>query len=227
VLFFAIAAFAVSLPKSGAWMEAVKSVFGVVMLVAALYFLRNVAPLLAELGRPTRGWLLGSLALATAGLLVGAVHLSFHASALQRLRKTVGVAAMVCGLFGVISGVLAPTGESSLVWLRDEAEGLRQARALGKPALLDFYADWCLPCKELEKSTLHHQEVARALASMVLVKVDCTTDDDPAVTAAKKRWQAQTLPTLVLVGADGQLVRKIDHVVTPEELLRLLGDVKL
>jgi len=51
ILFFAIAAFAVALPKSGAWMEGVKSVFGVVMLVAALYFLRNVIPSLASVGR--------------------------------------------------------------------------------------------------------------------------------------------------------------------------------
>src|SRR5512146_494092 len=58
VLFFAIAAFAIALPKSGAWMEAVKSIFGIVMLVAALYFLRNVVPALMHYGHPTPRFLL-------------------------------------------------------------------------------------------------------------------------------------------------------------------------
>src|SRR5581483_1839115 len=77
VLFFVIAAFAVALPKSGAWMEAVKSVFGVIMVVAALYFLRNVSSPLREWGRPTWTWLGWNAALALAGVAAGAIHLSF------------------------------------------------------------------------------------------------------------------------------------------------------
>ncbi|MDB4969054.1 MAG: Protein-disulfide reductase [Myxococcales bacterium] len=227
VLFFAIAAFAVALPKSGAWMDGVKSFFGIVMLVAALYFLRNVIPPLANVGRASRAWLVGSLALAAIGGLLGAVHLSFHDGVLVRARKGLGVAVMVCGLFGVIAGVLAPKHESGapiIAWVHGEDEGLKVARALHRPALLDFYADWCLPCKELELKTFSRTEVARALERFTLVKVNCTTDDDPAVAAAKKRWGAETLPTLILVDADGKVARKIDHFVQPAELLKLLGD---
>jgi thioredoxin:protein disulfide reductase len=227
VLFFAIAAFAVALPKSGAWMEGVKSVFGVVMLVAALYFLRNVVPQLGALGRSTPSWLVGSLALAAIGGLIGAVHLSFHDAPAIRVRKALGVAVMVCGLYGAIAGVLAPKHEAGapvITWVHGEHEGLSIARAQHRPALLDFYADWCLPCKELELKTFSHAEVARALTHFTLVKVNCTTDDDPAVAAAKKRWGADTLPTLVLVDADGKVARRIDHFVQPEELLALLAD---
>ncbi|HEX6835053.1 MAG TPA: cytochrome c biogenesis protein CcdA [Polyangia bacterium] len=227
VLFFAIAAFAVSLPKSGAWMEGVKSVFGIVMLVAALYFLRNVVPALAHLGRPSPSWLVGSLALVVIGVVVGAVHLSFHDAIGVRARKALGVAVVVCGLFGAISGVLAPKHEEGapvIAWVHGEDEGLKLARALHRPALLDFYADWCLPCKELELKTFSRAEVAKALAKFTLVKVNCTTDDDPAVVAAKKRYGADTLPTLVLLDADGKVAKKIDHFVKPDELLKLLGD---
>ena len=227
VLFFAIAAFAVTLPKSGAWMEGVKSVFGVVLLVAALYFLRNVIPQLAGAGRSTTTWLAGSLALAAAGALVGAVHLSFHDATAVGVRKALGVALMVCGLFGAIAGLLAPkhdAGAPVITWLHGEDEGLKVARALHRPALLDFYADWCLPCKELERKTFSRAEVARALGRFTLVKVDCTTDDDPAVAAAKKRWGAATLPTIVLLDGNGKVARRIDHFVEPEELLQLLGD---
>ncbi|HEX9105361.1 MAG TPA: cytochrome c biogenesis protein CcdA [Polyangia bacterium] len=227
VLFFAIAAFAVGLPKSGAWMEGVKSVFGIVMLVAAAYFLRNVVPALANLGRPSSTWLVGSLALAAIGVVLGAVHLSFHDGFAVRARKALGVAVVVCGLFGAIAGVLAPKPEAGapvITWVHGEDEGLKVARALHRPALLDFYADWCLPCKELELKTFSRAEVARALAKFTLVKVNCTTDDDPAVAAAKKRWGADTLPTMVLLDANGKIARKIDHFVQPDELLRLLGD---
>ena len=168
VLFFAIAAFAVALPKSGAWMEAVKSVFGIVMLVAALYFLRNVVPALSSLGRPSPSWLVGSLALVVIGVVLGAVHLSFHDAIGVRARKALGVAVAVCGLFGAISGVLAPKHEEGapvITWVHGEDEGLKVARALHRPALLDFYADWCLPCKELELKTFSRAEVARALGS--------------------------------------------------------------
>ncbi len=227
VLFFAIAAFAVALPKSGAWMEGVKSVFGVVMLVAALYFLRNVIAPLAAIGRASSSWLVGSLALAVIGGVLGAVHLSFHGSAAVRARKALGVAVMVCGIFGAIAGILAPKHDATapvITWVHGEDEGLKIARAQHRPVLLDFYADWCLPCKELELKTFSRAEVARALAKFTLVKVNCTTDDDPTVAAAKKRWHADTLPTLVLLDANGNVERKIDHFVPAEELLKLLHD---
>jgi thioredoxin:protein disulfide reductase len=227
VLFFAIAAFAVALPKSGAWMEAIKSVFGVILLVAALYFLRNVVPSLAAFGRSSTSWLAGALGLVVVGIALGAVHLSFHDTLPRRTRKGIGVALMVCGLFGCIGGVLAPKhdeGAPVITWVHGEDEGLRIARAQHRPALIDFYADWCLPCKELESRTFSRADVTRALGRFTLVKVNCTTDDDPAVAAAKQRWGAATLPTLVLLDADGKVARRIDHFVPPEEFLKLLGD---
>jgi thiol:disulfide interchange protein DsbD len=227
VLFFAIAAFAVALPKSGAWMEAVKSVFGIIMLAAALYFLRNVAAPLRALGRPGAAWLGGSLTLAALGVAAGAVHLSYHAGRAVQLRKTLAVMAVVAGLFGAVAGTLAPRqdeGAPVLAWVHGADSGLQQARAAHRPLLLDFYADWCLPCKELELKTFSRVEVARALQPFTLVKVDCTHDDDPAVAAAKEQWKAATLPTLVLVDSEGKVAHRVDHFVEPDELLALLRD---
>ena len=227
VLFFAIAAFAVGLPKSGAWMEAVKSVFGIVMLVAALYFLRNVVAPLRSFGQAGTRWLVISIAVAAAGLAAGAVHLSFHDNFVKRVRKGAGVAVAVAGIFAAIAGVLTPKAEAGapvLTWIHGEKEGIAAARAQHKPALLDFYADWCLPCKELELKTFSRADVARVLARFTLVKVNTTTDDDPEVAAVKARYHADTLPTLVLVDERGQVKRKIDHMVTSDELIRLLND---
>ncbi len=214
VLFFAIAAFAIALPKSGAWMEAVKSIFGVIMLVAALYFLRNVVPALMHYGRPTPRFFAINAAVALAGLALGAIQLSFHGATFVTIaRKTLGVAALVAGLFGVIAWVLTP---KPLNWTYGEKAGMAAARAAHKPALLDFYADWCIPCKEMDVKTF--DKVGGELQRFQLVKVDCTNDDDPVVVDTVKRYDAQTRPTVIVIDSDGKIVKKYDGVVSAEEL---------
>ncbi len=223
VLFFGIAAFAVGLPKSGAWMDAVKSFFGIVMGLAALYFLRNVSHTLGAYGSPSLTWLVVNVVAVVAGLAVGGLHLSFkYSPTSEKLRKGLGVAAVVAGGFGVIGWVLAPPAAVHLQWLHGEAVGVQAARAKHSPAVLDFYADWCLPCKELELKTFSIPEVARKLSQFTLVKVDCTSDDDPLVVDTKKRYGADTLPTVAILRADGTIATKINHVVSPDELTALL-----
>jgi thiol:disulfide interchange protein DsbD len=229
VLFFAIAAFAVALPKSGPWMEAVKSIFGIVMLVMALYFLRNVSPALRDLARPSQLFLVGSIVACALGLGLGAVHLSFHDSGTKRVRKGVGVAALVAGGFGVVSWLLVPkvaAGAPTLVWTYGEKAGVAAAHGAHKPALIDFFADWCIPCKELDLKTFANPEVARELSRFQLVKMDCSSDEDPVVKETTARYQAATLPTLVLLDSAGKVAEKIDHFVTPPELLDRLRAVR-
>jgi len=224
VLFFAIAAFAVSLPKSGGWMEAVKSIFGVVMALAALYFLRLVVPSLAHYGNAANWWLGVHIGLVLVGAALGGIHLSFHDPALARLRKGVGVALLIVGGFGIIGWTLTPKAE--LVWIHGEPVGVAAAKAAKKPALLDFYADWCLPCKEMDIKTFAKPEVAEALSRFTLVKVDMTHDDDPAVEELRKRYNAATLPTVVLLDSAGRVSVTLNHEVKPEELLPLLAKVQ-
>lgn len=223
ILFFVIAAFAVSLPKSGAWMEAVKSVFGVVMAVCALYFLRLVFKPIAAYGSVTTTWLVTHAAAVVGGIAIGGVHLTFRDRGLKLVRKAAGVLALVVGGFGLVGYVLTPKGGG---WIHGEKAGLAAAKAAGKPALLDFYADWCLPCKEMEIKTFDHPEVAEELRRFQLVKIDTTNDDDPEVIEAKKRYRADTLPTVVLIGSDGRVAHHIDHYVEPHELLPLLRGLK-
>jgi thiol:disulfide interchange protein DsbD len=229
VLFFAIAAFAIALPKSGAWMEAVKSVFGIVMIVAALYFLRNVVPALMHYGWPARAFLVGNMMLLIAGGALGGVHLSFHDGLGIKLRKGLGVALLVAGAFGTIAYVLAPrevaAAGKKLEWIKGEKPGVAAARAAHKPALIDFYADWCIPCREMDVKTFGDEKVARELSRFVLVKMDCTKDEDPVVKETTERYHADTLPTIVLLDSDGKVATKLDQFVTPAELLPLLQKV--
>jgi thiol:disulfide interchange protein DsbD len=230
LLFFVVAVFAAALPKSGAWMETVKSVFGVVMVVAALYFLRNVWSGLGGIGRHTVPFLAASIVLAAVGVAAGGLKLSFHGAAAEKFRKGLGIALLCIGGFGVVAWVLAVPAPAAaakeLQWVRGEQAGVQAAQAAHKPAFLDFYADWCLPCKELELKVFHQPEVMAELDRFQLVKVDCTKgDDDPATLETQKKYGADTLPTLVFVGADGKVANKINHMIEKEECLQALRAV--
>jgi thiol:disulfide interchange protein DsbD len=218
VLFFAIAGFSLKLPRSGAWMEGVKSVFGVAMIVAALYFLRNVAAPLRKYGQATTIFLSAHLGLAVLGAALGAIHLTFHDGLARTARKGLGVALMCLGLFGVVGWTLTPR---PLNWMTDEAAAVARARAERRPLFIDFGADWCLPCKELELRTFSDDRVARELSRFVLLKVDCSQPDD-RVEALQARYNAGTLPTVLVYDGAGKELLRLREFTPPEKLLPFL-----
>jgi thiol:disulfide interchange protein DsbD len=192
------------------------------MIVAALYFLRHVVPPLAHFGRAERWWFGVHVGLAALGVVIGGVHLSFHDGA-ARLRKAVGVSAIVYGSFGCIAHLLAA---KPLAWIHGEKEGVVAAAAAHRPALIDFYADWCIPCRELDVRTFGDAQLAAELSRFTLVKMNCSSDDDPIVKETTARYRADTLPTVVLLDKDGKVAQKIDRFVTAAELLPLLQQVR-
>jgi thioredoxin:protein disulfide reductase len=221
--FLLLAAFSMSLPRSGAWMESVKSVFGIVLFTAALYYLKNVAPPLEHFTSPHVRFVAIMGVLVLGGVALGAVHLSFHDGLGVRARKGVGVALATIGLFGVTNYVLTPKGATELRWLSDEPAAVAEAHAAGRPLLVDFRANWCLPCKEFEVKVFSRPDVAEALGRYTLLRVDLThEDDEPALGAMKKKYGADTLPAIRLVAPDGSILEKADELMEPEQFLRLL-----
>ena len=223
--FLLLAAFSMSLPRSGAWMESVKSVFGVVLLTAALYYLKNVVPPLEHFTSRALRVAGVMAALVLAGVALGAVHLTFHDGAAARARKGLGVLLATVGLFGLTNYVLTPKGNVELAWLHDEAAAVADARAAGRPLLVDFMASWCLPCKEFELKVFSRPEVAEAMQRYTLLRIDLThEEDDPALPLVKKKYGADTLPAIRLVRPDGSIAAKTDELLEPEAFLRLLNN---
>jgi thiol:disulfide interchange protein DsbD len=211
VPFWAIAGFSLHLPKSGAWMDSVKSVFGIALAVAGLYYLRVVFPPLEHVTGRSPVFLAVAVAAVGLGVLLGAIHLSFHTRA--RLRKGLGIALTVAGLFATINYMLTP--KIVLTWLPTEAAGLAHARVSGKPMVMDFTADWCLPCRELEVGVFARPEIAALLKDFVMVKIDLTREDqDDALPALKARYGVSTLPAVRFVAPGGQIVGRIDSLVS-------------
>jgi thiol:disulfide interchange protein DsbD len=225
-LFFLVGTFALSLPKSGRWMESVKSVFGIVMCVMAIYWIRELIPGLMDRFEHTWTVLAIALGIAGIGLAVGAVHLDYHDPKLdKRVRKTIGIALTTAGVFGVIGWYLTPDG--ALEWREDFAVALAEAREEGRPYIVDFGASWCIACGELERETFADERVRREGARFVAVHVDLSPGvDTPEKRELLRSYDQRGLPLVVLHGSDGREVHRVTEFVEPDELLALMREVR-
>ncbi|GAO04126.1 protein-disulfide reductase DsbD [Anaeromyxobacter sp. PSR-1] len=208
LLFFLIGAFSISLPKSGAWMETVKSVFGVALLAAALIFLKDAFPALKPLFSAARGAAFAAAGAAALGVLAGALSGSFHGPARQRLAKGLGVALLVGGIAyaaGAAGARERARAHAGFAWLHSEAEALALAKAEGRPVIIDFWADWCTACKELDKIAWAKPEVQEEAARFVAVKLD-GTDGSDAFNALAEKYGVVGMPTVIFIDPRGREV---------------------
>jgi len=218
VPFWAIAGFSMQLPRSGPWMNAVKSVFGIALILAGLYYLRPIVPALAALTGRSGLFLAIALGAGIAGIGVGAVHLSFSDGKAKATRKSAGILLTVAGLLASINYLLTPA--SKVEWLRSEPVAIAQARSTGKPLLVDFMADWCLPCQEMDVKVFGREDVAPTLAEFVLLRVDLSREnEDESLAAVKAKYQVETLPAVRIAKPDGKILAQINHLIPWQEFV--------
>jgi thiol:disulfide interchange protein DsbD len=121
----------------------------------------------------------------------------------------------------VAADVSAPT----IHWYGEEA-GLAAARKLHRPVWLYFTADWCMPCKEMERVTFTDKRVAHELERFVSIRIDCTDSDSPPAAAALKRWNVLAMPTVVILDAAGKELRRISQYLSADELVPILTKIR-
>jgi thiol:disulfide interchange protein DsbD len=139
------------------------------------------------------------------------------------LRKGLGVALASVGLFALTNFVLTPKVE--LAWMHGEAEALRMAQAQHRPVVIDFMADWCLPCKEMDVQVFANPEVGDELRDFTLLRVDLTREDeDAALGLVKAKYGVNTLPAVRIVSPKGDVVRRFDTVIDVPTFLTGLAD---
>lgn len=248
LLFILIGTFSgilVNLPKSGTWMVAVRNIFGVLMILVAFYYIRPLTP----------DWvfapLLGLFLLVT-GLVTGWPGTAAEPPAglgqvwARGFRRTVGVVGVVLGVYLIVGtllvhgfvlppmnlaglsaggvGTVAP--DAGVDWLHDEAEALARAEEEGKPLIIDFTADWCAACKELEAFTFSAPEVQTELQRFVSAKIDFTNRTDE-VRRLSEKYNIRGLPLIVFYDSRGNLVedQRVIGFIDEDEMMAILRGI--
>ncbi|SEP41081.1 protein-disulfide reductase DsbD [Nitrosovibrio sp. Nv6] len=218
------------LPKAGPWMEAVKQSFGVLLLAVAIWLISPVIPAVVHM-------LLWAALLIVSAIYLHAVDpLRPGASGFQKFLKGLGMIALLTGialLIGVFSGsrdILQPLSKINVAAVDAaamEKNGAEQAghlpfqrvksvaeleqhilRARNKYMMVDFYADWCISCKEMERFTFTDPKVQSRLKDVVLLKVDVTagTPDDAALL---KRFKLFGPPGILFLDREGREIKGV------------------
>lgn len=206
------------LPKSGVWLVWVERVFGVGLLILAFYFgILAFNPFLLK-------WL-PSIALIFSGVYLGFIESSGDQTQLfRRIKRTVGVAAVIAG---VLTPFSMPT--KSVAWTAYAPEKLQAAQTAGKPVIMDFYADWCIPCHELDRFTYSDDRVIDALNRFERIKVDLTRQDAPELEAVVEKFSIVGVPTIVFLNSEGNEVEEVRAAgfISADELLTIARSPKL
>ncbi len=209
------------LPASGMWMIGVRRVFGVILVAMAAYFAAPLMP--GDSGR----WLMSGV------LVLGALYLllvdrtGHEQPTIDRVMRALAAAMLIAGVLmapGVRHGGAAPAaGGDQFEWQAYEVAAVRAAIATGGPLIIDFYADWCAPCRELDERTFSAPEVRAVLEGYARFKVDLTraTEANQALTT---EYGVMGVPT-VIVFSGGEEVFRITGFEPPGRFLKRLQNV--
>lgn len=220
-LFFFVGTFAVSLPKSGKWLDGVKSAFGIVFIVLAVYYLRTKVPFPRPAMRDDL-WLYIPPVLLLVGLGLGAVHLSFKdSSVVEKARKFVGVTLSVVGAVGMIFYLQALPPGAHIEWLDDYEAARTLATESGRPLLVDFGAEWCGACQELDHGALSDPRVVAEAQRFVTVRIDMT-DQLPEQEELLQSYNQPGLPFVVMHHTEGEEAHRVTGPMEADEFLDLL-----
>jgi|GEM_PF-294752 len=226
VIFIAAGAFSGSVLRPGPWMDTVKKGFGVILWFGAIFFAK------AHMSTTT-------VALVTMAVLIVTSVWGWpgreedDTSSEVKLRRLYSIVAFIVGAYlligllvtrgfilGPMSGISTASEEVHIAWRTDPDSVLQDAAANGMPVLVDFTADWCAPCKELDRETFSDEEVVELSKNFELLQVDGTSES-ATLDALKDRFNIQGFPTVLFLRPDGSVMEdyRLLSFEEPEEFI--------
>ena len=229
-----------SLPKSGGWMYMLENIFGVAIIAMSLFYLKNIWPPLNLLLRNSVEFLAIGLIFIINGIQIGKFTERFKdLRGLSYLQKAFGVLIAIIGFYVVAGGFInggfqfkealrSHDNEPKVNWITDESEGFVIAKQEQKHVMIDFYADWCSACKELDHRTFSQPEVVERLNDFVTIKLDFTNPKDPRIKTLKAKYQVSGLPVVAFFDSNGQELeqKRISSFIPADKFLTWIGNIR-
>lgn len=217
-------------PRGGGWTEYIERAFGLILLVLALVFLR---PLIAPFFYRS----VWAVFLVVVGAFIGGfTPLPDPAPVRRKIGKAAGFLLILTGSALLVAGLVEQAGfplslppsatetEKEALWLRDTEEAFRRAAVRNRPVLIDFYAEWCAACRELDEKTWNDPRVRALLGRVVPVKLDLT-ESSARTRTIQKAHGIVGMPTVILYDSQRNELARFTGFQSPEEVMEILNQV--
>ena len=211
-----------SLPRSGMWMVTVRKVFGVILIGMALYFLM---PLMGDYTNH----------IFAVFFIVAAIYLLFWEAKKAKpgwfawALRVIGVGAAAVAVMFALSFLWSKPDQpgAEIVWQPFSEQAVASARAEGKGVIINTFADWCIPCKELDRFTFTDSNVRKEAERFVTLKLDLTHGEETA-TRAKNHYGIVGVPTIVFIDAGGKERKdlRLEGFEKPEKFLARMKQIE-
>lgn len=197
-----------ALPRPGAWMILARSVFGVILLYMALYF---AEPLI---GAAAQTLLFAAISIGAAVYLGFVLKVELRSFAARSVRMVIALGFVSIAGFALASG--SPSfgaGVRAPDWIKpSDLESIERALVNGgKPSVIDFWASWCLPCKELDRFTFSDERLIEYSKGFQMIKID-VSQNSPQTDRIKDRFDARGVPTIIFTDRSGEPIEELTSV---------------
>ncbi|MDA3861116.1 MAG: protein-disulfide reductase DsbD, partial [Melioribacteraceae bacterium] len=204
-----------SLPRAGFWMEGVRNIFGFILIGMAIYFVNPILPKIVA-------FYLLPVFMIGAGLYLLFIDKLANNLKGYRIFKSVFSILMIV----VASWMLWPVEKSAPNWENYTTENYEAALQNNDKMIIDFYADWCIPCKELDALTFSDVKVISSLSDFKSLKVDMTKSLSEETSEIREKFNIIGMPTILFIDSKGNEVHRLTGFVNAEEFEKIVNNVK-
>ncbi|HQI40994.1 MAG: thiol:disulfide interchange protein [Ignavibacteriales bacterium UTCHB2] len=202
-----------SLPRAGIWMEGVKHIFGLLLIGMAFYFLDPILP------KSIQGYTLPIFGIIAALILLFFDKTANDAKGFRTFKTVFSVLVLAISVYALI-----PSEKLEPEWKQFTIHNYQASLNNNEKMVIDFYADWCIPCKELDALTFSDKRIIDQFENFTVYKVDMTKNNETNE-QLRKKFNVVGMPTVLVIDSKGNELKRITGFVNADEFLRYVSDI--